>query len=341
MKTKILYISSSTGIGGQEVLLKRLLQHLDKSLYQVDVFITGARGALHGEYEEYSNAVHFYPEKNNPDINSAIFQLIQENKYDVIHFFNLWILYDTILRVKRIFPRIKIMATLCVDLYFHRDLFAASFSLMEKIQPHLWAFITDSEMNKKTFPNITTIRSGVPIDTFKPATKKPKTVAWIGRMVYGKRAHLIPDIARNLPGYHFTMIGDRETKEYNYIMEIKPPNLEVRLSLTENEVAQVLSEAEYFLFTSVSESTPLTILEAMASGCCVVSEEVGDIPSVIQDGVNGHLIPKDTNLVDWVSKNLPLLDSGVSKNARQVILDDFSIVQMVKKYEFLYGGTDG
>jgi len=337
MTTKILYISNNTGIGGQEIVLKRLLESLDKTLYQADVLIATVKGPLHDEYEKHSNAVFLYRDNSNISINDLIFQLVRENNYDVVHFFNLWVLYDTVLRLKRAFPHIKVMATLCVDLYFHRDLYATSFRLMEKIQPHLWAFITDSEMNKKVFTDITVIRNGIPIKKFKPATKKPKTVAWIGRMVYGKRAHLIPDIAKNLPDYKFVMIGDRETKEYNYIMERKPTNLEVRLALTEDEVAQILSETQYFLFTSASESMPLTILEAMASECCVVSEEVGDIPSVLHDGVNGYLVPKDTLLVDWVSKNLPLLDIEVSKNARRAILDDFSLNQMVKKYEFLYG----
>jgi len=341
MKTKILYISSNTAIGGQEVVLKRLLQNLDKTRCQADVLITHLRGSLHDEYEEHSDALFIYDNKPDSDLNAMIFQLIRENNYDIIHIFNLWIFYDIILRIKRVFPSVKIMVTLFVDLYFHQDLFASSFHLMERIQPHLWALTTDSEINKKVFPDIMVIRNGIPLEKFKPATKKPKTVAWIGRLTYGKRAHLIPYIAKNLPDYHFIIIGDKETKEYNYIMERKPPNLEVRLALTEDEVAKILSEAQYFLFTSASESMPLTVLEAMASGCCVISEDVGDIPSVVRNGINGYLVPKDVLLVDWVSENLPLLDVEVSKNARQAVLSDFSLTQMVKKYEFLYGGANG
>ena len=132
------------------------------------------------------------------------------------------------------------------------------------------------------------------------------------------------------------MIGDGETDTYKEITESLPPNLNIKIELSEEEVAELLSSSQYFLFTSISEAMPLTILEAMACGCCVVSERVGDIPSVIEDGVNGHLIPEDVDLVDWVSDNLPRVDLTVTENTRQTILDGFTIEQSVKKYEFLY-----
>ena len=340
MTTKILCISSSTLIGGQEVVLKRLLENLDKTRFQVDVLVTHFHGPLQGEYEKHCNAVFRYEQRPSSDLNAMIFQLIRENNYDVVHFFNLWVLYDLVLRIKRVFSHIKIMATLCVDLHFHRSFLLQSFRLMENVQSHFWAFITDSKTNKKTFPSLTVIRNGIPIEKFKPSPKKPRTVAWIGRMLWAKRVHSAVDIARRLPDYSFTMIGSEETDECKTIMENKPINLEIKIGLTEDEVADVLSSAQYYLFTSTSESMPLTVLEAMSSGCCVVSEDVGDIASVILDGVNGHLVPKGVDLVDWVSKNLPLLDIEVSKNARQTIIDDFTIEQMVKKYEFFYGGEE-
>lgn len=211
---------------------------------------------------------------------------------------------------------------------------------MENVQPHFWAFITDSKLNKKTFPSLTVVRNGIPTEKFKPAPKKHRTVAWIGRLIWAKRVYDAVDIARRLPDYSFTMIGSEETDEYQVILKDKPANLEIKIGLTEDEVADVLSGSQYYLFTSTSESMPLTVLEAMASECCLVSEDVGDISSVVLDGVNGHLVPKDADLVSWVSKNLPLLDIEVSKNARGTILDDFTIEQMVERYEFFYSGGE-
>jgi len=337
MKTRILFVSSNTTIGGQEVVLKRLLKNIDDTRFQKDVLITHDRGPLHDEYERYSDNLFYAQDmEEERDLYGAIFSTLRKNGYDVVHFFNLWGLYDIIPRIRRVLPKLKIMTTLCVDLLFHRTSFAKEIQFVEKVQPQLWASVTDAEINRQVLPEVTVIRDGVSPDIFKPAPKKPKSIAWVGRLHTAKRAHRIPEIARRLPEYSFTMIGDGETDTYKEIIKDLPPNLEIKIGLSEEEVAEVLSTSQYFLFTSISEAMPLTILEAMACECCVVSENVGDISSVIKNGLNGHLIPWDIDLVDWVSEYLPRADSFTTKNARKTILEGFTIKQSVKKYEFLY-----
>lgn len=340
MKTRLLFVSSNTTIGGQEVVLKRLLKNIDGDRFQKDVLVTHDRGPLHDEYERYSGNLFYAQDmEEERDLYGAIFSTIREHGYDVIHFFNLWGLYDIIPRLRRVFPKLKLMTTLCVDLHFHRTSYPREIHFIEKIQKHLWASVTDAELNKKSLPEVTIIRNGVSPDIFKPASKIPNSIAWVGRLHGAKRAHLIPEIARRMTDYSFTMIGDGETDTYKEIIDNLPPNLEIKLELSEEEVAEVLSTSQYFLFTSISEAMPLTILEAMACGCCVISENVGDVPSVLEDGVNGHLIPSvnaEGLVLNWVVDNLPELDLSVAENARQTILNGFTIDQSVKKYEFLY-----
>jgi len=337
MKTRILFLISNTCIGGQETFLKRLLRNVDGTRYHKDVLITDRRGSLHDEYERYSDNLFYAREISGAqDVYGAIFSVIRKHGYDVVHFFLLWTIYDIIPRIKRVFPKIKIMTTLCMDLQYHRNFYSIETQFIEKVQPKLWASVMDAEMNRKFLPDVTIIRNGVSPDIFKPAPKKHKSIAWAGRMHPMKRIHLIPEIARRLPEHSFIMVGAGETDAHKEIAENLPPNLEIKIGLSEEEVAEVLSTSQYFLFTSVCEAMPLTILEAMASECCVVSERVGDVPSVLKDGFNGHLIPEDVNLVDWVVNNLPKLDLSVTENARQTIIEGFTIDQTTKKYEFLY-----
>ena len=48
---------------------------------------------------------------------------------------------------------------------------------------------------------------------------------------------------------------------------------------------------DVFVLPSLSEGTPRTLVEARAFGCPVVATRVGGIPSSVQHGVNGLLVP--------------------------------------------------
>lgn len=68
-----------------------------------------------------------------------------------------------------------------------------------------------------------------------------------------------------------------------------------------------------FLNGSLVDNQPLSVLEAMASGMPIVSTSVGDIPSMIEDGISGTLVPPGdpsamakaaTHLLKWPERSL-------------------------------------
>lgn len=59
------------------------------------------------------------------------------------------------------------------------------------------------------------------------------------------------------------------------------------------EVSARLAEADVFINTTDVDNVPISVIEAMASGLCVVSTDVGGIPYLLQDGVDGLLVPRD------------------------------------------------
>jgi glycosyltransferase involved in cell wall biosynthesis len=69
--------------------------------------------------------------------------------------------------------------------------------------------------------------------------------------------------------------------------------VDFRGAVPKHLVGSVLAEGDIFLNTSRVDNTPVSVIEAMACGLCVVSTDVGGIPHLIRDGENGLLTPSD------------------------------------------------
>lgn len=61
------------------------------------------------------------------------------------------------------------------------------------------------------------------------------------------------------------------------------------------EKAQLLADADIFAFpTYYGEGCPVSLLEAMAAGCAVITGNAGGIPDIFEDGVNGVMLSRPT-----------------------------------------------
>ena len=64
-------------------------------------------------------------------------------------------------------------------------------------------------------------------------------------------------------------------------------------AVTKAAVPAALSEGDIFLNTTNVDNAPVSVVEAMACGLCVVTTSVGGIPHLIEDGRSGLLVPPD------------------------------------------------
>jgi glycosyltransferase involved in cell wall biosynthesis len=93
---------------------------------------------------------------------------------------------------------------------------------------------------------------------------------------------------------------------------------------------------------SFTEGLPNVVLEAFATGVPVVATAVGGTPEVIEDGVNGYLVPPG-NPERLAQRIRDVLRDDVDRqamgeNGRQRILDEFTFEAQARQYLQLFDG---
>jgi len=107
-----------------------------------------------------------------------------------------------------------------------------------------------------------------------------------------------------------------------------------------NDIPELMRAFDVFALSSIAEGTPVTLLEAMACGLPVVASAVGGIPEVVQEGVNGALVPASNPqalaaaLARYVDDHALVAAHGAS--ARLNIERHYSVAAMVGAYTALY-----
>jgi glycosyltransferase involved in cell wall biosynthesis len=90
--------------------------------------------------------------------------------------------------------------------------------------------------------------------------------------------------------------------------------------ISKQDIPEWLQEGDIFLNTTNVDNTPVSVLEAMACGLCVVSTNVGGIPYLLEHERDALLVPPDNPEVMAASIRRiltePGLSSRLSRNAR-------------------------
>ena len=105
---------------------------------------------------------------------------------------------------------------------------------------------------------------------------------------------------------------------------------------------RVIPELDVLVLPSQLEGLPMVILESMAAGVVVLATPVGGVPSLIQDGVNGILITRDSSDIAARIQQLALdqeLVQAIGAEAAGTVVREFTIDKVRSRYQLLYDGV--
>jgi len=128
------------------------------------------------------------------------------------------------------------------------------------------------------------------------------------------------------PNAHLTIVGpdkgDGTAAELTQLITTLNLSNHVSLvgSVPKSQVPALMEAADIFINPTNVDNTPVSIIEAMAAGLCIVSTNVGGIPYLLSNNDNALLVrPRDPEaMADAIKRILtePALAERLSRNAR-------------------------
>lgn len=222
--------------------------------------------------------------------------------------------------------------------------------LRNKLYPTAKGFIAQTEKAEKIAKqfkwnkNIEVI--GNPVAKFIYPTKNPRnlSVLMISRLIKTKKVdrliHMFASANQN-KNWDLIIVGGNAKKMNlleSYKQEVKEKKLDdyVHLVGEKNNTHTYYAEAAIFAFTSVSEGFPNALAEAMSAGCACIAYDCMAGPSdIIDDGINGFLIPEDdeelfTTKLNLLMENIELREKF--GNAAKEKMKIFEGAEIAKKF---------
>lgn len=174
-----------------------------------------------------------------------------------------------------------------------RALFVSCISYYSRSQGMVFATLDD-------WQKMHIIHCGVDPSLFKSVTHQGKglRLLYVGRLAATKGLPiLLESLAQLQPKYRelsLTVIGDGVEKERLQQMT-KDLNLEGMVNFvgyqSQTSVRNYLQQTDIFVMSSFAEGVPVVLMEAMAAGVPSIATQIAGVSELIEDGVNGYLVP--------------------------------------------------
>lgn len=362
VKKNILITVPWMTFGGAETLIYNYCREV-KDKFNLS-FVTGLKSDNEWEYKfrEITPSIYhlanlFEDERLYLEFVSSY---IKTRNIDTLHIIHNGFTFDMLPELRKQHPKLTVVLTLFNDRveYFDQSIEFSQFidvftSDNQKVTNH---FLGETSSDNKTnvIPNgINCYDEFNPQLYDRPAQRESLGLAdnelavfFVGRLSVEKNPDVFLETAKKIlkekkqKQIKFFVIGDGPMRSVveKRIKEIGSKN--VTYLGYRAEVAQYFSAADIFVLPSAIEGFPLSILEAMAMKVAVIASDVGAVSEVINDGVDGFVIPPAS--VSHITETIKMLNNDpkrlqlIKKASRQKVEKKYSNRLLGANYQKLY-----
>jgi glycosyltransferase involved in cell wall biosynthesis len=362
-RIRLMQITHDLAIGGLQRVVANICRTIDRDQFDVQVLCLRELGPFTADIERLGIKVSLIPQTGRTDYFSflKVARILRAERIDVIHTHNTQPFVDGTLAAllsgvrtivhtdhARQFPdkRRYMLAERAMSLFAYRvvgvsDHTSANLEKYEKIP----------RAKIETIPNgIDGSAFDIPVD--RVARRRELGIP-ADAMVLGIAARLsppkgvtyllkaLPEVVRRLPNVVLVVAGDGPLEQgLKAESESLTLGSHVKFVGPRADMPELLKLFDLYVLPSISEGLPMVLLEAMAAGCPIVSTRVGGVPSAIESGVNGLLVPPQDPASLARAIVLALGDEALRRRfalaGKQAFAARFSAQTMTRRYERLY-----
>jgi len=353
---KIMFVISRMDVGGAERILRELAIGLTggEKPYDVTLVCLYERGRLAEGLDEKGIRVYEGVMKNRFDLAGILrfAGILGKVRPDILYIAG-QALSQAAGAIGTIFVKIpvKVLGFHSHDLV-HRPLYKLFIDKFSIYSADKIVCVSESQkryiiINKKPAPGkIRVIYNGVDQNRFKPVpgrgSRDKVIIGTVGSLRKEKGFDIllnaVPKVLMRCPTAYFVIAG--EGKERGMLEEMaKKSGISGNVSFLgeRNDAEKIIPSFDIACSSSRTESFPVSILEYMSCGKCVVATAVGGVPEMVKDGVNGALV-KSESPEDLAEKLVHMINNKEMREsmglmARKIIEEYFTLDKMIENYK--------
>lgn len=315
-RVRVLWVIKGLGVGGAERLLTSLAGVADHERFDYEVaYLLPWKDALAGDLRSLGVAVHCLDARHERDLRWLVRfrRMLTARRYDIVHLHSPYVAGWARLVVQSM-PRRRRPRVLSTEHNVWWSYVAPTRILNAITAPLDDARVAVSSEVRESIPSplrrsVRVVVHGVRLDAI-PSDRAGRTrlraslgigddtvVALTVANFRPQKGHLdLLDAARRVVAsgvdVTFLLVGhgplEPDVRDAHEALQLGD---RVRFLGFRDDAVELLAASDMFVLASLHEGFPVAVMEALAAGVPVVATAVGGVPDVIDDGVEGYIVP--------------------------------------------------